>query len=153
MPTLWAGMKQPIPTSPNFSPASGQVALFRPRRSRLLTHWWWLVHTLAALSVAFSSVGLLWQCLAVMGLAAHARWRFPPPVPGLALGEFADWAVPCLGRFELHLAPESRWGGWWSRLVLVDAEGSLAWVIFRDQLPPRSWRILKGELAGHPRIK
>ena len=46
------------------------------------------------------------------------------------------------------LPPAVSAGGWWIRLVLVDAEGSLEWILYRDQLPRESWKALAGEVRN-----
>ena len=58
------------------------------------------------------------------------------------------WSVPGRDRHELRLAAGSVSGGWWIRLVLVDAEGSLEWILYRDQLPRESWKALAGEVRN-----
>ena len=148
-------MKHPNPASPNSSPASAHgsppvasALRVRPQPSLLLRAWWWLLHGLAVLSIAASSVGLFWQCLGVAAALGHARWRSAPRVPELAVDRAGNWSVPSLRRHELRLAPGSRCGGWWIRLVLVDPEGSLEWILLYDQLDPRCWRELTREVGG-----
>lgn len=34
------------------------------------------------------------------------------------------------------------------RLDLEDSRGTLEWVLYRDQLPPRSWRLLEEEVRA-----
>ena len=34
------------------------------------------------------------------------------------------------------------------RLVLEDSRGTLEWVLYRDQLPARSWRLLEEEVRA-----
>ncbi len=138
-------MKQPIPEWLNFSPES---VLFRPQPSRLLRTWWWCLHGLAVASIAVSSLDLVGKCLAVAGVLGHARWRFPSPIPEFAMLGEGCWSVPELERQEFQLAPGSRCGGWWIRLVLVDPEGSVEWILYHDQLPPRSWQLLAREVRG-----
>ena len=56
--------------------------------------------------------------------------------------------MPSLDRHELLLTSRSRCGGWWIRLDLEDSRGTLEWVLYRDQLPPRSWRLLEEEVRA-----
>ena len=138
-------MKQPIPEWRDFSPES---VLYRPRSSRLLRMWWWFLHGLAVASIAVSSLDLVWKLLSVTGVLGHAWWRFPQPIPEFAMLGDDCWSVPDLKRHEFRLAPGSRCGGWWIRLVLVDPEGHLEWILYHDQLPPRSWQVLAREIRG-----
>lgn len=143
--TLWGGMKQPTPQWPDSSSEYGHI---RPQPSRLLQAWWWFLHGLATLAIVVSSLGPWWKCLLVAGLLAHARWRRVPPVPGLELAPSGHWSVPSLDRHHLVLTARSRCGSWWIRLVLEDSRGTLEWVLYRDQLPPRSWRLLEEEVRA-----
>ena len=121
---------------------------FRPRPSWLLRSWWWFVHGLAVLSILVSSLHPVWKCALVAGILAHGRWRSRPPVPAFAMLRPGCWSVPGLDRHELQLATESASGGWWIRLVLVDPEGSLDWVLYRDQLPSEGWKALAAEVRN-----
>ena len=146
--TLWGGMKQPTPEWPDSSPES---AHFSPRPSRLLRSWWWFVHCLAVLAVAVSSLALWWKCPIVAGVLAHARWRQAPGVPDFEMTRPGRWSVPGLDRHGYVLTARSHNGGWWLRLALRDPRdphGTLEWVLYRDQLPPRSWRFLAAEVRS-----
>jgi len=153
MRTLSGEMNPRTPTSEGSSTASGPPARLRPQRSRVLLLWWWGIHGAAALGLVLTSFGLPWKCLALLGLTSHAVWRYPPRVPGLVRGCAGEWAVPDLGRSGLQLSPESRDGGWWIRLALTDAQGSLGWVLLSDQLDPDAWRALQAELRRRGQIK
>ena len=145
MTTLWGGMKHPTPQWPD---SSSEYAHIRLRPSRLLRTWWWFLHGLAALAIAVSSLHLWWKCLLAAGLLAHARWRRVPRVPGLERDPSGHWSVPSLDRHDLVLTARSRCGGWWIRLVLEDSRGTLEWVLYRDQLPPRTWRLLEAAVRA-----
>jgi len=153
MPTLLDGMNPPTPTSRSSSTESGRLVQLRPRRSRLLLAWWLGVHGLAALCLALAALGLAWKCLSFLALASHGLWRFPAPVPSLARSDAGSWSVAGLGRAGLRLTPESRDGGWWIRLALEDARGSLRWVILKDQLDPDTWHALQAVVRRGRRIK
>lgn len=153
MRTLSGEMNPRTQTSEGSSTASGSLARLRPQRSRVLLLWWWGIHGAATLSLVLTSFGLPWKCLALLGLTSHAVWRYPPTAPGLVRGWTGEWAVPGLGRSGLQLSPESHDGGWWIRLALTDAQGSLGWVLLSDQLHPDAWRALQAELRRRGQIK
>lgn len=131
-------------TTPQWPDSSSEFAHFSPRPSGLVRWWWGLLHGLAVLAIVIAALPLWWQGLAVAGILVHARWRRPPPVPCFEQVRPGCWSVPGLDRHELALAPRSRCGGWWIRLVLEDSQGSLEWTLYRDQLPPQCWRALAG---------
>ena len=139
MITLWGGMKQPTREWPD---SSNESAAFSPRPSRLLRSWWSFLHGLVVLAIAVSSLDTWWKCLLVAGVLAHARWRPTTRVPDFEMVRPGRWSVPSLDRHELVLTAQSRCGGWWIRLVLEDPQGTLEWVLYRDQLPLQSWRFL-----------
>lgn len=139
------GMKQPTPQWPD---SWSESAHFSPRPSRLLRLWWWFLHGLAMLAIVVSSLGLWWKFFTVAGVLAHFRWRPRPRVPDFELVSPGYWSVPDLDRHDLVLTARSRCGGWWIRLVLEDARGTLEWVLYFDQLPPSNWRLLEEEVRA-----
>ena len=145
MTTLWGGMKHQTPEWPD---SSSEYAHIRPRPSRLLRLWWWILHGLATLAIFVSSLQLWWKCLLVAGVLAHARWRRVSRVPDFEMVPSGHWSVPGLDRHDLVLTARSRCGGWWIRLVLEDSRGTLEWVLYRDQLPRHSWRLLEEEVRA-----
>ncbi len=58
------------------------------------------------------------------------------------------WSVPDSQRHELRLAPGSHFAGWWIKLVLVDSDGTLEWILYHDQLPPARWKALAREVRS-----
>ena len=145
MTTFSGGMKQPTPQWPD---SWSESAHFRPRPSRLLRSWWWFLHCLAVLAIIVSSLGPWWKCLVVAGVLAHFRWRPLPLVPEFEIVSPGRWSAPHLNRHGLVLTARSRCGGWWIRLVLEDARGTLEWTLYFDQLPPSNWRLLEEEVRA-----
>ena len=139
------GMKQPTPQWPD---SWSESAHFSPRPSTLLRSWWWFLHGLAALAIVVSSLGPWWKCLLVAGVLAHFRWRPTPRVPDFEIVSPGRWSVPALDRHGLVPTAQSRCGGWWIRLVLEDARGTLEWVLYFDQLPTPDWRLLEEEVRA-----
>ena len=143
MTIFWGGMKQPTPEWPD---SSNESEVFSPCPSMLLRSWWCFLHGLAVLAVAVSSLELGWKCLIVAGVLAHARWRQVPRVPDFEMIRPGRWSVPSLDRHDFVLTSQSQNGGWWLRLVMEDPQGTLEWVLYHDQLPPHSWRLLAGKV-------
>ncbi|MYF71021.1 MAG: hypothetical protein F4181_14180, partial [Proteobacteria bacterium] len=102
----------------------------------MLRSWWWFLHGLAVLAIVVSSLGPWWKCFVAACVLTHFRWRQLPRVPDFEIVSPGNWSAPGLDRHGLVLTARSRCGGWWVRLVLEDARGTLEWILYFDQLTP-----------------
>ena len=144
-------MSRTIPSSHGSSIESGHILILRPRRSGILTGYWWGVHALAGIAIS-SLPGSLWlNCFILGGLLGHLFWRWPARAPLLIVNPKGEWAAPTLGLTGLRPGSASSYGTWWIRLSLVGPGQSLHVLLISDQLDGGVWRRLRATLARQSR--
>ncbi len=139
-----------MPPSRDYSTGSGPTFTLRPRPSRLLLVWWWIVHGVGAAGIIELPLPWVLRCWLLAAVAGHGYRRFPRVSPAYLRYRNGIWAVPAVHGGRLRLAPGSRYSSWWIRLILEGRRGSIPVLVLYDQLEKHEWRALQAAIRRRP---
>ncbi|MEE8237806.1 MAG: hypothetical protein V3S67_05775 [Gammaproteobacteria bacterium] len=114
--------------------------------------WWWALHGLAAAGIIGLPISWPIRCLLLAALGGHWLRQAPKSSPILVRYPNGTWAVPELGRSALRLGARSSYATWWLRLRLHDGQGTLKFLLLRDQFQAQDWRALRAVFGRLPRV-
>jgi len=132
------------------SAGSERIYIPRLRASRILLLWWWALHGVGVAGIISLPISWLNRCVLLVLVAGHGLKLAPELSPVLVRYPNGLWSAPEIGRGALRLGVGSGYAGWWLRLILHDADGTLKVLLLRDQFQAPEWRALQAAFRRLP---